>query len=190
MKPAVTLIIEGPDGAGKTTLVERLRKVFAPSSKIAFTHHGAYLGETEIMPHYLKPLLGAHRAKVAGQTLTTILDRSWLAEPIYADAMRDGKSRISAQQYQVLEQLLLDVGGVVILCLPALATCHRAWAGRREREYLDARHKLEQVWVGYHDAFHTWAARGLTVLMYDYESDSELEDLLPILQQLTGVSTC
>lgn len=172
------VIVEGPDGAGKTTLIQRLRERM-PNA--VFTHHGSYAGERQIAQHYLRSMA---RAKTVSDHTgrPVIMDRSWIAEPIYGRAMRDGANRIAVAERRMLERVALGVGAVVVYCLPNYETCHRAWASRREQEYLDTEAKLYQVWRGYADlAFDFHPA--IPSLTYNYESDnvSELFDLLNLL---------
>lgn len=162
------VIIEGPDGAGKTTLIEALRQRWRWSG---VDHHGAYLGEERIARHYLKSL---YRGLAQPQRVQ-LLDRSWLAEPIYGAVMRGGADRITIADRRMLERVALGAGAVTVLCLPPFKACERAWKGRLEREYPQRADQLRALY----DAYKQLGAD----LVYDYTTDTAAE-LTKALQAL------
>lgn len=174
------VIVEGPDGAGKTTLINTLTR-FRPGDR--FVHHDAYLGETHIAAQYLGPMLDAWQRKIARRAHTLVMDRSWLAEPIYGDVMRNGENRIATWQRRILERTFMGLGGVVVVCMPPVDSCIRAWRSRRHTEYPDSETRLRKIWDGYAAAIGHWHARGLAVVPYDYESDPGCEGLLTRLDR-------
>lgn len=75
------IVIEGPDGAGKTTLAEM----------IVNKTHGVYLHGTyteDPYQHHLGLLKAAVTALDAGETV--VMDRHWISECIYGQVMRGG----------------------------------------------------------------------------------------------------
>lgn len=153
-------IFEGPDGAGKTTLIASLRAKFRADA--TFIHHGAYIGEKSIAAHYYKPM---YSAWCAGREL--VFDRAWCAEPIYGAAYRKGVTRITVAQRRQLERLALSMNAVVVLVLPKFETCRRAFLSRLEKEYLDTEQQLRRVYDGYKDF-----TSALPTAVYNWESES------------------
>lgn len=172
-----TLIVEGPDGAGKTTLIKELAPKLSDARVI---HHGAYLGEKHIAQHYRESL---YRALLRPRR-SVILDRAWLAEPIYGRAKRNGLNRIAAWERRSLERLALRAGAVVVLCLPSFSTCERAWKARQMvgLEYLQRREELRQVHDGYRDLS---LDVGLPVFIYNYERHRAVDVLAWLEKQPT-----
>src|ERR1019366_6058590 len=98
-------IFEGADGAGKTTLIEKIR---CENKWVDFKifHHGPCSGENSIARHYLASLEAARH-------LPTFMDRSWMSEPIYGSAFREGQDRIGVAFRRMLDRVALSLGGIV-----------------------------------------------------------------------------
>lgn len=116
------IIVEGPDGAGKSTLVKELKMIYDRSdqfTEVRVMHHGPYKGEEKIVAKYFTPIA---RAMIEGTT-ALIMDRSWLSEPVYADALDRGASRISLEEDRMLSRAALALECEVILCMPPYEVC-------------------------------------------------------------------
>jgi thymidylate kinase len=101
------LLIEGPDGAGKTTLIENLCKSY--SGALVY-HFGAPVPNEDQFYRYAQPIID--------QPATTLLiyDRTWYSEFVYGPIMR-GRSELNYAHSQALEALVLQHGGGhVIYC--------------------------------------------------------------------------
>lgn len=166
------IILEGPDGAGKSHLAEELG-TFLPGA--LHQHHDAAEGKSsrELSQSYM----GSMRPALAGSSL--LLDRSWLSEPIYARIFRKTPSRVSSVQRRMLERSALQAGGTVVLCLPPLENCLATWRSRRADEMLSDEGQLREVYHAYADGLDTW----LPVAIYDY-TVSSAEELLQRLRCL------
>jgi thymidylate kinase len=166
------IILEGPDGAGKSTLAEKLRAIISKStaSMVHMVKHGPYSGlnSEQLCKLYFRAM---SPALTFDDTL--IMDRSWLSEPIYADAYRGGNSRVDMPRRRMLERIALARGAVVVLCQPAYEVCEQAFSARLGEEYLDNTTQLRQVYAAY-DALALQTH--LTVVHYDYVND-DIEDL-------------
>jgi len=166
------ILLEGPDGAGKTTLAEKLRAIISKTAAnmVHSVRHGPYAGlsSEELCKLYFRSM---SPALTFNDEL--IMDRSWLSEPIYADAYRDGYSRVDMPRRRMLERIALSRGAVVVLCQPDFEVCEQAFSARLGDEYLDNVDQLRQVYSAYEAlALQTH----LTVVHYDYVHDS-IEEL-------------
>lgn len=172
------LILEGPDGAGKTTLAETLRQEFQKDRMTHVVKHGPYLGLSaeELCRIYFRSM---------SQALTyndhILLDRSWLSEPIYGAVYRNGLNRIDMPRWRMLERAALSRGAVVVHCQPAYEVCAKAFTSRIDKEYLDTLQQLRKVYDEY-DTLGQGTA--IPVVHYDYENDS-VADLLKKVKALS-----
>lgn len=129
------IIVEGPDGAGKTSAVKSLASAYSDS---LVYHFGAPVpGEDQFM-RYAKPIIDF------GSKLLLIYDRSWYSEFVYGPIMRNG-SEISIDQCKILEQLVrINGGGHVLYLTSDIKTLWRRCTKRGET-YIQSREVLEQV---------------------------------------------
>lgn len=157
------VILEGPDGAGKSTLAEELQRRL-PGAE--YVHHGPYLGAS---PRELSAVFMASMKPAF--TADLIMDRCWLSEPIYASVFRKSESRISSVHKRMLERTALALNAVVVLCRPPFSVCERAFLSGRD-EYMQTSEQL----LGVHDQYVSLKT-DLPVIHYDYTQDS-IEDVL------------
>lgn len=140
-------IFEGPDGAGKTTLVEAYERWIArKGERQAFrVHHGPYLGESgdEIATHYLDTLI-----KGDDPRLHVLMERCWVSEGIYGPVARHA-NRLSKGQRFHLNNAAVAARSVMIICLPDFGTCRANYMKRKEVEYLENDIQLQRVYEGY-----------------------------------------
>jgi hypothetical protein len=159
------IMLEGPDGAGKTTLSGQLQKLLPGS---IYVHHGPAAGFTS------QALSGAYMASMkpafAGDL---VMDRGWLSEPIYGAVYRKAASRVSKAQQRMLERAALALDCKVVLCLPPFEKCAEAFSTRPE--LLDNSAQLAQVYQAY---LGLPTATELPVAIYDYTTGETAEQLL------------
>lgn len=134
----MNIIFEGPDGAGKSTLIQQLSELLG---RPPVFHHGPYndLSSEALCWEY-------HRKVTPGRHSLVLHDRSWLSEPIYGTVHRGG-SRIDAAQRRALERQAGDA--LVVLCMPPFEDCRAAFEARRQNEMLKDDHALLQVYARY-----------------------------------------
>lgn len=142
LQSAPMTIVEGPDGAGKTTLVKAWHRWLESNGNLSsIVHHGPYLNETAIMGMYLRPMVtNPHML---------LMDRSWLSEPIYAAAMRHGINRIPSWQRRMLERVALGRSAVVVLCLRGYDELVISYSARHAQEYITGEPRLRQIFNAY-----------------------------------------
>jgi thymidylate kinase len=173
------LILEGPDGAGKTTLAETLRQRFQGNGMVHIVKHGPYTGvESE---HLCRIYFRAMSPALTFDD-TVIMDRSWISEPIYGEVYRNGQNRIDLPRKRMLERVALSRGAVVIHCQPDFETCAETFEKRPDEEYLDDISQLEQVYEEY-EALPL--ITNLPTVRYDYTRDTVDE----LLDKVAKVST-
>jgi hypothetical protein len=149
-------IVEGPDGAGKSTLVAAL----AARTGACVFHHGPYRRVTE----GLERLYAESVAPAVLGHADVILDRSWLSEVPYGLAFRNGADRLGPAARRQLERLALRCAAVVVRCLPPWGRVAASFAGRRAAEMLSGTEQLRAVYDWYHGRFAT----ALPTIDYDY----------------------
>lgn len=156
------VILEGPDGGGKSTLASAIIDACEEDRGLRVVHHGPYIEDDNPFDRYLAPMYS-----VALTRTQAVFDRSWLSEPIYGRAYRNGLDRLGTQ-VRMLERLALGLGAVVINCTPAWETVKASFLSRRGDEYLDRLDQLRAVWEEYQDLDQT---TDLDVLTYDRDVD-------------------
>jgi len=161
------IILEGPDGAGKSTLSNQLLPLFSKQGLTHVFRHGPYkdINAEDLCKIYFRSM---------SQALTyndnVILDRSWLSEPIYGDVYRKGVNRVDRQRQRMLERCALSRGAVVIRVQPELDTCIENFKARKELEYLDNVQQLTEVYERY-ERLVVDHKTDLPVVHYDYTRD-------------------
>lgn len=159
------LLVDGPDGAGKSTLISQLEELYPGLST---THHGPYKGATG--RELGAALMSSMRPSFAG--VTTVVDRSWLSEPIYAEVFRRQPSRLGTPLVRMLERAALTQSGIIVLCMPPFERCREAFLSGRD-EMMSSVEDLRRVY----DRYALGPATNLPVVKYDYTTE-DVGDLM------------
>lgn len=135
-------IIEGPDGAGKTTLVEQLRK----SNYNAVVKHFGAPQTPEEADNYYKVYANAINDKRDDEVL--IFDRSWYSDMVYGPVMRNREEMTQEHADMLSAMVVARGGGIIIYCTAPIKTL---WARcqRRGETYLQSQAQLQSISILY-----------------------------------------
>lgn len=152
------IIIEGPDGAGKTTLAKSLAGAL-DMNILKMTANGG-----QSVPEYLQ--------KLACDGV--IIDRCWVSEQIYSDLF-GREPRINHDDAEALTELCEYAGIPIIVLLPPL---HVVISRLNERgdEYADVIcPNITEIYVRYHD----WAeAHDNVIVLKDNDTMIAMKEVL------------
>lgn len=133
------LILEGPDGSGKTSLANKLSK--QTGYNILHFSKPETEEEKDRMYEMYEELIVCNRY--------AILDRSWYSEMVYGAVMRDS-SYISFDEMYQLEQILADIGALIIYCTGPREVLWRRCTKRGE-DYITSMNKFNQIYDKYEE---------------------------------------
>lgn len=156
------IIVEGPDGAGKTTLARALCEQLSAR----YEHFGplpqfkSHQDPSRLYAEAMLPAVHGHQH--------VVMDRSWLSERPYGKICRNGENRISMASQRMLERLAMRCGAVVVLCKPPIDRIIESYARRKQIEYASSEEIITKIYYEY-NAFRT----ELPVCHYDYTLLSE-----------------
>jgi nicotinamide riboside kinase len=100
-------VFYGHDGAGKTTLIERMQRIYG-GKRI----HLGYRWKSEMFRYHLAAIRRAVR--FASTEAPVYLDRGWLCENVYADEYRGGSQW--PHMGRMLDRVLLAYGALNVVC--------------------------------------------------------------------------
>jgi hypothetical protein len=164
------VLLEGPDGGGKTTLAKQL-------TEYTYVHNGPPprgASPAETFWWQLQSLMAPHKqqnisasAWYNGPVTNWVVDRSWPSDQIYHRFT--GRPNVFHPYAQrMFERYMFANEGVVVLCLPSFATAYRTWSVRAEQglELIKDEHDFATMYYFY----KSWArTTSLPVVIYDYE---------------------
>lgn len=157
------LLLEGPDGAGKTTLADTLvRRLMATR----VMHYGPPPDPQRQFPYMVSTL--DHPA-------LTVVDRSFPSAMVYDHVLRR-EHRLSRAEGRMLVRAALGLNYTMVYCRPPIREMHMAWASRKGRELLTEAAQLDAVIENY-DLLVKVLQSQLPVVPYDWTKDN-VDDLL------------
>lgn len=173
-EPRTIIILEGPDGGGKSTLAQTHAKAIGAK----YVHCGPLTGVRDGLARtYVEAMLPA----LLGYQ-SVVMDRCWTSEPIYGAVYRDGRDRLTTYRTRMLERVAMRCGATMVLCLPPLASCRDAFRKRKGLEYLESEHQLEKVHRAYDKRFRKGQLTGLFVEHFDYTTMTEVRFSRSVMQ--------
>lgn len=152
------IIVEGPDGAGKTTIIKQLMESHPGSSYRHFSNPKTEEEANNYWKVYAEAISLADPAKVH------IFDRSWYSDVVYGPIFR-GRLEMDPMHVKMLEALVkTHGGGFVLYCTAALKTL---WSRCKQRgeTFVLSKDKLDEVSKSYAHVMATQC--GLPVVRYD-----------------------
>ena len=168
------IIVEGPDGSGKTTLIERLgferKHLKALRSGVGSEGTGNWGAGLPAIEAYANQLLTA--------PLNQAFDRFYLSETIYGPLLR-GASAIRSPEVTVLQRLITGMNIPEIICLPGFDTTFgNVTREGRERPAYQTDAFLRESY----DDFSHASGRGNRYITWNYETQP-LPEMQPSLAQ-------
>lgn len=141
------ILVEGMDGAGKTTLVEKLKAINIDILCKHFTHEDVVAMPDPVLRYaqYLECASLQHAS-------TVIFDRGWYSDMIYENILRDGKNAISAEQISIVERLCKSYGDLTVVFVTT--SVNSAWARCKQRgeDLITSKDLLKKVSAAYNEA--------------------------------------
>lgn len=138
------IIIEGTDGAGKTTLANKL----AESTGFTYLHRSKPKDEEERKQALMDYGDMCHNAR------NIIVDRCWYSEMVYGKVMQDRGDIIGVSEMWYFEKAIMaNSGGVIVHCTDHV---NELWERATERgeTYITSFDKLDQLKNEYEHLFH------------------------------------
>ena len=152
------IIVEGPDGAGKSTLIEGLLKSHPGST---YKHFSNPKTDEEAFGYWK---VYAQAIEDTDPTTVTIFDRSWYSDVVYGPIFRN-RLEMDPMHVKMLELMVqAHGGGFVIYCT---APINMLWSRCKKRgeTYVLSKEKLAEVAKSYGNVMATQC--GLPVVKHD-----------------------
>jgi len=160
------ILIEGPDGASKTTLAATLAQKYG----LTYHHEGPPPTNISCLEHY-----GGFLEEVRRKKLDIVIDRFALGERVYGPIYRQS-DRLESTGWRLMRRLIKAAGVIQILCFPEYKTCLENWKVRRAAKgEMITREDIFQMtydrWGGFISEFD---------YIYDYEDPGKVLNMLEV----------
>lgn len=149
------IIVEGPDGGGKSTLAQTISR----QTGYTIEHRSKPQTEEE------KALMMGEYVQLAKSGRNVILDRCWYSEMVYGKVMRD-QSYIDYPQMYELERLLAKNGALIIYCTGPKAALWKRCTSRGE-DYITCRDDFTAICEEYDKLMEV--PHYIPVVKYEYK---------------------
>lgn len=155
------IVIEGPDGGGKTTLVNHLCKHFMLTVGERATSNRDHLYKVTRRDTYF------HLSQaVSGKSPARVLDRLFVSEFVYADIV-GRPCEFSGFERQFVVDIMNAVGFPMVVCLPSYEVVRDN--ALKEHQMGGVKQNLETIYLRYKEGILPWPEN---VLWYDYSGQS------------------
>lgn len=174
------IILEGPDGAGKTTLADQLCTRY----DLRYHHEGPPPSGIDALEYY-GHILEGERELIAGGAKGIVFDRLALGERVYGPIYRE-HDRLGENGWRVFQRLINAANAVQVMCLPPYQTCYESWSsGRNEmiaRSKVDVFHRTYNRFddlASPSQIRYDWTTDELTWLCGEIEAEDKSRHALP-----------
>jgi thymidylate kinase len=136
------IILEGPDGSGKTTLAQQISR----QTGYLLLHRSQPKSEEDkkrMMDEYIQ---------VIKANKNCIMDRSWYSEMVYGPVMRDDSVITYPQMYE-LERMLSKNGALLIYCTAPESVLWKRCL-RRGEDYITKHEDFSQICKGFDELMY------------------------------------
>lgn len=164
------VILEGIDGAGKSTLAQQLRRQLDAT----YVHHGSY---TSLRGDQIARLYHQTLEPALTDTANVVLDRAWHSEPIYGEVFRTGLDRVRPWR-RMLDRCLLTVPHVIVYLSPQFELAWNVVRARAREELPQRREQLERLLGGYEAGHMSWAGNVVRVTRDDRGLSETAEEMI------------
>lgn len=169
------VIVEGCDGAGKTTLIQGLDKV--PNIPQIFRIHRSRRPKSEM--EVVNEMVSIN-SLVHGQRVPVVLDRhALISEPIYGTIVRN--KPVVFWDADAVPEYLLEDHTLIIYCRPTTEAVKACIGNNPQMEGVLA--KVEDILLAYDLRMTLLRNRGANVRPYNYQEESSLS----LWQEVYGV---
>lgn len=175
------IIVEGPDGAGKSTLVKNLLARYPNMREGPRGTKDRSLLYTVAVPDTFGAINRAIRATggvcmKGGRRDLCIWDRLYFSEMVYAP-IADRPCEFSPGQQDLINSLLETIGCPIILCLPPLEVVKaNAMAAEQMK---GVKENIEGIWRAYDDLYYVMPDQ---TTVYDYTKPDNLVNIKSIIR--------
>lgn len=153
------VILEGPDGSGKTTLAKSL-----VTTGFEYKHEGPPEKDVDMIAHYLRILNESIESPN-----DVVLDRFWLGERIYGPICR-GVDKVGPEGQKLFERLCRSKSVQQFICLPTIDVARANYVEKMKEkdDYL----KSMETWERTYKAYALWMySYGKLGMIYDYSKN-------------------
>lgn len=153
------IIVEGPDGAGKSTLI---RNIAQGARMSTYTHFGAPESDEDAFGYYKKYAAAIKQCK---PEVINIFDRSWYSDMVYGPIMRSREEMTQEHADMLSSMVVAAGGGIVVYCTAPVKTL---WSRCRQRgeTYIDSQATLSKISQKYAEVMRS-KVMYLPVIRYD-----------------------
>lgn len=156
------ILFEGPDCAGKTTLIESIKQ-----EQDEYIHNGLYPSQQAAIDAYMIQFDNFEKRTT---DYFTLMDRAHWSEEAYGRVIRD--THMLMGDWQMLEERLNEINALVVLCLPPMNHAVFRWSQRNGlgQEFVTKKDQYMDIYKKYMNL----STKALSnVIVYDYTDPFE-----------------
>jgi thymidylate kinase len=155
------VIVEGPDGAGKTTLVAHLAHKYGLRVGARGTDDRTKLWTVTVRDTFM----AVGRATWSAGPVVTVWDRLYYSEMVYAP-LTGREVEFNASQRSFIERVINAAAFPVILCLPPLQTVIDN--SKKDKQMPGVLENIERIYGGYVEMMVEGPLHDARLILYDY----------------------